>query len=489
MNRLNGVEEVLIFIPRNSTDMDDFIFYYFKKYLQELGLRFKTFSASFENNYETNGPINSVYRKLDWKSVKIENLNIDANRLAVSVSYDYSYGEYVSRYFLVVDFLDIANNYTWRVPINNMPTKGEKLIKTFKKQITNSYCYNSACSFIPPHITSTWNECILRDYINRKEFDSFEGIYKGDKYTLGVKKDADGIYYIIYLDGAENFRDWHEGDIKATLTQTASPVIFKANWFDSLKQEISLTITFSNIGFIATDTSGEDDTYLKIYPNSEMLEDITRKQTISSGTGFLLTKEGYIITNNHVIENAQNGNIKITGLNEDYNKKYEVEIVVVDKQNDLAVLKISDPNFVSFKHIPYTFKFNTSNIGENCFVLGFPLISSMGMDIKLTNGIISSRTGYEGNVAQYQISAPVQPGNSGGPLFDKDGNIIGVVQAKHSLAENAGYAIKASYVRNLIDLLPTPITLPEHNILKGKTLTQQVELASKATCIIIVNGE
>ena len=111
------------------------------------------------------------------------------------------------------------------------------------------------------------------------------------------------------------------------------------------------------------------------------------------------------------------------------------------------------------------------------------------MDIKLTNGIISSRTGYEGNVAQYQISAPVQPGNSGGPLFDKDGNIIGVVQAKHSLAENAGYAIKASYVRNLIDLLPTPITLPEHNILKGKTLTQQVELASKATCIIIVNGE
>ena len=113
----------------------------------------------------------------------------------------------------------------------------------------------------------------------------------------------------------------------------------------------------------------------------------------------------------------------------------------------------------------------------------------MGLDIKLTNGIISSKTGFEGNIAEYQMSAPVQPGNSGGPLFDKNGNIIGVVCAKHREAENAGYAIKASYIRNLVELLPTGITMPQTNLLVGKALPKQVELASKAVCMIIVNGD
>lgn len=209
----------------------------------------------------------------------------------------------------------------------------------------------------------------------------------------------------------------------------------------------------------------------------------------SSGTGFFLNEDGYIVTNYHVVENAIDGNIKVSSINGNNNKSFSAEVLVTDKQNDLAILKISDTTFTPLKNIPYTFKFSTSSIGEDCFVLGYPLISSMGKDIKLTNGIISSRTGYDGNVAQYQTSAPVQAGNSGAPLFDKDGNIIGVIQAKHSLAENAGYAIKASYIRNLLDLLPTPIILPEYNVLKGKTLPQQVELASKAVCIIIVNGE
>ena len=113
----------------------------------------------------------------------------------------------------------------------------------------------------------------------------------------------------------------------------------------------------------------------------------------------------------------------------------------------------------------------------------------MGKEIKLTNGIISSKTGFDGNIAQYQISAPVQPGNSGGPLFDKNGYVIGVVQAKHAEAENAGYAIKASYIRNLVELLPTEIKFPQANQLNGKALPIQVELASKFVCLIIVNGD
>lgn len=212
-----------------------------------------------------------------------------------------------------------------------------------------------------------------------------------------------------------------------------------------------------------------------------------QKNSASSGTGFFLSNDGYIVTNNHVIENAQNGNIKITGINEDYHKSYKARVEVIDKQNDLAILKITD--VIPTVKVPYTFKFTTSSVGEECFVLGYPLISSMGKDIKLTNGIISSKTGFDGNIAQYQISAPIQPGNSGGPLFDKNGNIIGIVQAKHTQAENAGYAIKASYIRNLVELLPTTVIFPQTNTLNGKTLPQQVEQASKSVCLIIVNGD
>ena len=223
-----------------------------------------------------------------------------------------------------------------------------------------------------------------------------------------------------------------------------------------------------------------------MYLNAEKTKEKERPAQVS-GTGFFLSKDGYIITNHHVIENART--IKIIGVNDDYQSSYTAKVEMSDRQNDLAILKITDASFRPLANIPYTLKYTTSSVGEDCFVLGYPLISTMGMDIKLTNGIISSKTGFEGNIAEYQISAPIQPGNSGGPLFDKNGYVIGVVCAKHRDAENASYAIKASYIRNIVELLPTNITIPQTNLLVGKTLPKQVELASKAVCVIIVNDD
>jgi tetratricopeptide (TPR) repeat protein len=207
----------------------------------------------------------------------------------------------------------------------------------------------------------------------------------------------------------------------------------------------------------------------------------------SSGTGFAISSNGYIVTNHHVIDKAKS--IEVKGVNGNFSRKLNAELVVSDEKNDLAIIKINDPLFSSLGSIPYTVRQGVADVGENVFVLGYPLTSSMGEEVKLTNGIVSSKTGFQGDISTYQISAPVQPGNSGGPLFDKNGNLIGVVNAKHTMAENAGYAIKFNYVKNLIELLPQTISFPQVNLLNGKGLTDQVKIASNYTYLIVVNDQ
>ena len=108
----------------------------------------------------------------------------------------------------------------------------------------------------------------------------------------------------------------------------------------------------------------------------------------------------------------------------------------------------------------------------------------MGEEIKLTNGIISAKTGFDGDVSQYQISAPVQPGNSGGPLLDYQGNVIGVICAKHQGTENVTYAIKTSQVKSLIESVSDLSILNTTNQISGKTLKDQVKIANKFVYII-----
>ena len=113
-------------------------------------------------------------------------------------------------------------------------------------------------------------------------------------------------------------------------------------------------------------------------------------------------------------------------------------------------------------------------VGENIFVLGYPLAKLMGNEIKLTNGIISSRSGYQGDISTYQMSAPVQPGNSGGPMFDDKGNVIGIVNAGIPGAENVGYAIKTSYLKNLVENVTSNNILPNNNQIESMSLPQKV---------------
>lgn len=227
-------------------------------------------------------------------------------------------------------------------------------------------------------------------------------------------------------------------------------------------------------------------TFIKDYPTASIYEEaleseIQRRQqeldkkaepTDWSGSGFALNN-GYICTNYHVVEGAKS--IDIFGVQGDFTVSYSAKIVATDKFNDLALLQIDDTKFKGFGAIPYKIKTSMAEVGENIFVLGYPMTTTMGDEIKLTNGIISSRTGFQGDVSLYQISAPIQPGNSGGPLFDNYGNLIGIVSSKHKGAENVGYAIKASYLRNLMESSLTENVLPTNNSVSSLPLTGKVQ--------------
>ena len=115
-------------------------------------------------------------------------------------------------------------------------------------------------------------------------------------------------------------------------------------------------------------------------------------------------------------------------------------------------------------------------------------LSLMGTEIKFTDGKISSKTGIQGDITTYQISVPIQPGNSGGPLFDYDGNLIGItssgVNRELDITENVNYAIKSSYLKNIVDVLDYKLTLPKDRLIANKTLTEKIKILSDYVVLI-----
>jgi len=115
-------------------------------------------------------------------------------------------------------------------------------------------------------------------------------------------------------------------------------------------------------------------------------------------------------------------------------------------------------------------------------------LTVMGTEIKFTDGKISSKTGYQGDITTYQTTTPIQPGNSGGPLFDYDGNLIGINSAilRPDVADNVSYSIKSNYLKSLVDVLNYKISLPNDKMIATKTLTEKIKILSDYVVLIKV---
>ncbi len=158
-------------------------------------------------------------------------------------------------------------------------------------------------------------------------------------------------------------------------------------------------------------------------------------------TGFAITADGLIATNYHVV--GDNDSVYVQNA---AGKLFKAKVVFVAPKTDIAILKIADTAFKGLAAIPYTFKRSESDLAENVYTYGYPQDSPV-----YGRGELTSSNGLNGDSTNYQISIPLNPGNSGGPLMDGRGNIIGIINAKETQLEGVHFAIKSSYLLSAID--------------------------------------
>ena len=340
------------------------------------------------------------------------------------------------------------------------------------------------------------SEELFREYFKVKSYEYIEGIWEitGAEDTdakVAIIKNGYS-YSAIILDGTYNsIRTWNIGEVKAEIQPSASEEVVTISWTLGNKEDIKKIVgTVKANSLIEFDLLGKKAFMYKVYPK---LNSTTSNRKLNkdgwqgNGSGIIISESGYIVTNHHVIEDADD--IEVEFVVDGEVKKFNAEIVQSDKVNDLAIIKIFDIDFDGVEEPPYNFKSRSSDVGTKVYAYGYPMaLSLMGKEIKITDGIVSSKSGLNGDITTYQITAPIQAGNSGGPLFDDKGNFIGINSSglRKDMVDNVGYSIKSSYVLSLIDSLPKNIDLPSSTKLQSIPITDQIKKISKYVVLVKV---
>lgn len=210
----------------------------------------------------------------------------------------------------------------------------------------------------------------------------------------------------------------------------------------------------------------------------------TPRQYTSGGTGFLIDTKGLLFTNYHVVENA-----RYIAVQNSNGKEFQAKVVYRDPERDIAILKIDDQAFKAPSSIPYGIKKTGADIAEPIFSLGYPR-----NDIVYGEGYLAAKTGYDGDTLSVQISINANRGNSGSPILNRNGEVVGVLSARQTTVEGAVFAVQAKYIyqalNNLrkIDTAYHNIKLPTSSSLKGSDRTQQVKKISDYVYMVKVNN-
>lgn len=184
------------------------------------------------------------------------------------------------------------------------------------------------------------------------------------------------------------------------------------------------------------------------------------------GTGFAITNDGYLATDYHVVEKADSIFIQTQE-----GKFFKAYLVGFDEKNDVAILKLENKKAKLTKgELPYAIATTNASLAQSIYSLGFPQEDAMYVE-----GYISSNKGLGGDRNSYQLDLPANPGQSGSPIFDKNGNIIGMLIGKKTFST---YATKSQVLLDLIHSLPAEykIQIPAKNLIKNMSRQEQVDM-------------
>ena len=220
-------------------------------------------------------------------------------------------------------------------------------------------------------------------------------------------------------------------------------------------------------------------------PSSSSDNSATPTNPSFSGTGFFITDDGYLISNYHVVKDATKVRLLTSaGL-------IDAKVVQFDAANDLALLK-ADGRFAPLSIVAS----RTVNLGNTVATIGFPNIGMQGFSPKLAKGEIASLSGAADDPRYFQISVPVQPGNSGGALVDERGNVIGIVSAKldagaalaasGALPENVNYAVKSSFLLSFLESVPEVSAKLKSPVAADRKFEDVVKSAQAAAVLVLV---
>ena len=188
-------------------------------------------------------------------------------------------------------------------------------------------------------------------------------------------------------------------------------------------------------------------------------------------TGFLIDGKGYLVTNAHVISRMKN--IFVENSKGDY---YNADAIYTDNTVDLAILKINDTSYRAIGSLPYSIKKGNADLGEQFFTLGFPR-----NEIVYGEGYVSAKSGNNGDTTAYQLTVSANPGNSGGPVINRNGEIIAILTAKDAKADGVVYAAKSKNILKILEKLKKEddryqsVKTPANSDMKGLDRVQQVK--------------